>query len=153
MPESAVSELSRQNHNQNHNNLVERRSSSSPNNNNKNCSINNNPLSYAQIENKRIRNMFNTKQIEILERVFEQTHYPDSTMREQLSASLNLNVIRIQVWFQNRRAKYKKMDSADRNDESNVTGLSSIKRKFKVTSKYLFFEFRFNFQSYSHPWP
>ena len=68
---------------------------------------------FPQIENKRIRNMFNTKQIEILEKVFEQTHYPDSTMREQLSKSLNLSAGRIQVWFQNRRAKYKKLDSSN----------------------------------------
>jgi hypothetical protein len=67
---------------------------------------------FPMIENKRIRNMFNTKQIQVLEKIFEQTHYPDSTMREQLSMSLNLDIIRIQVWFQNRRAKYKKMDSS-----------------------------------------
>lgn len=66
---------------------------------------------YPNIENKRVRNMFNAAQIDILERVFEQTHYPDSTMREQLARRLNLSVGRIQVWFQNRRAKYKKFDS------------------------------------------
>ncbi len=32
------------------------------------------------------------------EEVFEQTHYPDSAIREQLSANLNLSVSRIQIW-------------------------------------------------------
>lgn len=63
-----------------------------------------------QIENKRVRNMFSEKQIEILERAFEQTHYPDLGMREELSRLLNLKPLRIQVWFQNRRAKYRKFD-------------------------------------------
>ncbi|CAF0709705.1 unnamed protein product [Brachionus calyciflorus] len=65
---------------------------------------------FPLIENKRIRNMFTASQIEILEKVFEQTHYPDSSIREQLSSRFNLSSMRIQVWFQNRRAKYRKMD-------------------------------------------
>lgn len=66
---------------------------------------------YPNIENKRVRNMFTSSQIEILEKVFEQTHYPDASIREQLSSRFNLNSMRIQVWFQNRRAKYRKMDT------------------------------------------
>lgn len=68
------------------------------------------PIIYPSLENKRIRNMFSIKQIEILEKVFEQTHYPDISIREELSKKLNLKPIRIQVWFQNRRAKYRKND-------------------------------------------
>ena len=60
---------------------------------------------------KRTRKMFNQTQINILEEIFEQTHYPDSTIRVNLSNQLNLSVARIQVWFQNRRAKYRKMDA------------------------------------------
>lgn len=62
------------------------------------------------IVNKRVRNMFSERQVEVLERAFEETHYPDLTMREELSQRLNLKQIRIQVWFQNRRAKYRKLD-------------------------------------------
>jgi hypothetical protein len=93
---------------------------------------------YALIENKRIRNMFNAKQIEILERVFEQTHYPDSAMREQLSRSLGLSVVRIQVWFQNRRAKYKKMDASSgdgyKPGKLDFFDSSIIKNKLKALS-------------------
>jgi hypothetical protein len=56
------------------------------------------------------RNMFSMDQIEILENVFEQTHYPDSLMRERLSNHLGIDVVRLQVWFQNRRAKFRKLD-------------------------------------------
>lgn len=59
---------------------------------------------------KRSRKMFSQCQIKILEDIFDQNHYPDSTTRVDLSVSLDLSVHRIQVWFQNRRAKYRKMD-------------------------------------------
>jgi hypothetical protein len=72
---------------------------------------NNNANTYPVMENKRIRNMFTEAQIDTLERVFEQTHYPDVGMREELGEKLGLKTIRIQVWFQNRRAKYRKLDS------------------------------------------
>ncbi len=61
--------------------------------------------------NKRTRKMFNQNQIDILENVFEQTHYPDSSVRFNLSSRLNLSLARVQIWFQNRRAKYRKLDS------------------------------------------
>ena len=60
---------------------------------------------------KRTRKMFSQAQIKTLENIFDQMHYPDSTTRINLSSKLNLNVARIQVWFQNRRAKYRKMDA------------------------------------------
>lgn len=69
-------------------------------------------------QKKGMRNMFNYSQIEILETIFEQTHYPDSTMREKLSAQLGINPSRIQVWFQNRRAKFRKFDP--KNKRSNL---------------------------------
>jgi paired mesoderm homeobox protein 2 len=86
---------------------------------------------FTLIANKRIRNMFNVKQIEILERVFEQTHYPDATMREQLSRTLGLSVVRIQVWFQNRRAKYKKLDASSLplGASSRASGKSGLNSK------------------------
>lgn len=60
---------------------------------------------------KRYRKMFSQSQIKILENIFDQNHYPDSMTRVDLSSSLNLSVHQIQVWFQNRRAKYRKMDA------------------------------------------
>ena len=82
--------------------------------------------------------MFSSSQIEILEKIFEQTHYPDSSIRNHLSSRLNLSVLRIQVWFQNRRAKFRKFDSQQRKLNSieiqrqTINAKKSNKKYFKI---------------------
>ncbi|VDK36238.1 unnamed protein product [Taenia asiatica] len=56
----------------------------------------------------RSRTAFTQKQVAILEREFEQNHYPEFSTRERLSGETGLPESRIQVWFANRRAKYRK---------------------------------------------
>ncbi|KAM9593166.1 homeobox expressed in ES cells 1 [Trichechus inunguis] len=57
---------------------------------------------------RRPRTAFTQNQIEVLESVFRVNCYPGIDVREDLAQKLNLEEDRIQIWFQNRRAKLKR---------------------------------------------
>ena len=59
--------------------------------------------------NKRPRTTITAKQLEALKRAYNESPKPARHVREQLSSETGLDMRVVQVWFQNRRAKEKRL--------------------------------------------
>ncbi|XP_066531189.1 uncharacterized protein [Hoplias malabaricus] len=57
---------------------------------------------------KKTRTSYSVDQLEELERVFQDDHYPDAEKRKEIAISVGVTPQRVMVWFQNRRAKWRK---------------------------------------------
>ncbi|KAL3095400.1 hypothetical protein niasHS_007499 [Heterodera schachtii] len=61
---------------------------------------------------RRSRINFTESQCSLLERTFSLTHYPDHQMKREIAFRLGIPSDRVTVWFQNRRSKWRRFNSA-----------------------------------------
>eukprot|EP00835_Amoeboradix_gromovi_P002553 NODE_147_length_17537_cov_0.265627.p11 type:complete len:178 gc:universal NODE_147_length_17537_cov_0.265627:3094-3627(+) len=65
------------------------------------------------------RRRLNSDETKILQTIFEQNSKPDAMLRGALADRLGMTARNIQIWFQNRRAKTKKLKKDNVSDEES----------------------------------
>ncbi|KAF6276160.1 NOBOX oogenesis homeobox [Rhinolophus ferrumequinum] len=68
---------------------------------------------------KKTRTLYRSDQLEALERIFQEDHYPDSDKRREIAQTVGVTPQRIMVWFQNRRAKWRKVEKLNEKENKD----------------------------------
>ena len=62
----------------------------------------------GKLVRRRNRVQFTQQQVDTMEAIFDKSHYPEVHVIDRLSDKLGISIERLSIWFQNRRAKFKK---------------------------------------------
>ena len=77
----------------------------------------------------------NTKhQIDILDKTYDKTQYPDVSIVDQLASMFELTTDKISIWFQNRRAKFRRSETSNQSSSFNELNYNSNKSFFKTNN-------------------
>uniref|UniRef100_G1P1W1 NOBOX oosis homeobox n=1 Tax=Myotis lucifugus TaxID=59463 RepID=G1P1W1_MYOLU len=81
------------------------------------------PLEVTCQVRKKTRTLYRSDQLEELERIFQADHYPDGDKRREIAQTVGVTPQRIMVWFQNRRAKWRKVEKLNgKKDKDSPAG-------------------------------
>ncbi|XP_029780278.1 double homeobox protein A [Suricata suricatta] len=77
------------------------------------------PNKSTPTNHRRSRTKFTQDQLKVLIKAFDKNPYPGYATKEKLALEVNTEESRIQIWFQNRRARHQKKSESDENLESS----------------------------------
>ncbi|KAL9977325.1 hypothetical protein ACROYT_G014715 [Oculina patagonica] len=78
-----------------------------------------------RMRQRRRRTAFTEEQLDRLEESFMEEKFPGIIIREQLAEELNIKEDRIQVWFQNRRARWRRQEIKNKRHGTEETESST----------------------------
>ena len=82
--------------------------------------------SHPPLRQRRQRTNFNDEALNSLEEAFAKNPYPDINERETIARELKTTEDRVQVWFQNKRARYRKR--VQKIDDQSLSGHLTCKK-------------------------
>uniref|UniRef100_G1Q046 NOBOX oosis homeobox n=1 Tax=Myotis lucifugus TaxID=59463 RepID=G1Q046_MYOLU len=92
------------------------------------------PLEVTCQVRKKTRTLYRSDQLEELERIFQADHYPDGDKRREIAQTVGVTPQRIMVWFQNRRAKWRKVEKLNgKKDKDSPAGPAPASGQDSVT--------------------